>query len=340
MSLIRLDATAFVHNLNQIKAIAPVEKIAIVLKDNAYGHGLGEMAGLAVQSGIRHAVVRTVAEAEAIEAQFESVLVLAEIPEKAPKNSIHIALNSMEEIKRAPEGCSVHLKVDTGMHRNGITPETLREALKTIAARGLKLAGIFSHARSGDELSSELFWQYKNFQALKQACENLCDEMGVARPFFHFANSPTLLRFGEAAVFDRVRIGIAAYGYHEFPELFEVPELKPVLSLWGEKIASRRLHQGQRVGYGGAGEMQRDGSVSTYDLGYADGIFRHDGKEPFALEDGTPLMGKVSMDNLSLLSDEPEIKIIGDARHWARRFGTITYDVLVKLSPGIKRIIV
>lgn len=340
MSYIRLDTGAFAHNLDQIKSIAPVEKISIVLKDNAYGHGLSEMAGLAAQNGIRHAVVRTLDEANTVAGQFESVLVLAEIPEAVPGEGIHIAVNGMEEIKKAPQGCAVHLKVDTGMHRNGIAPEGLRKALELIMERGLRLEGLFSHARSGDELSSELFWQFKNFQTLKAEAETVCDELGIPRPLFHFANSPTLLRFKEAAVFDRVRIGIAAYGYHEFGEVFDIAELKPVLSLWGEKIASRRLRQGQRVGYGGSGEMGGDGVVSTYDLGYSDGLFRHDAASAFALEDGTPVVGKISMDNLSLQSSEDEIKIIGNARHWARRFGTITYDVLVKLSPRIKRKIV
>jgi len=340
MSFIRLDAAAFAHNMNQIKALAPTEKIAIVLKDNAYGHGLEAMATLAVQNGIRHAVVRTVAEAETVSGMFDSVLVLAEIPEMKPGATIHIAVNGMEEIKKSPAGCAVHLKVDSGMHRNGIAPEELRDALKLITDKGLRLEGIFSHVRSGDELSSELFWQYKNFQEIKAKAEALCDELKIPRPLFHFANSPTLMRFKEDVVFDRVRVGIAAYGYHEFPEVFEVAELRPVLSLWGEKIATRKLRQGQRVGYGGSGEMSGDGVVSTYDLGYADGLFRHDGSTSFALEDGTALVGKVSMDNLSLQSDKKEIRLIGNARHWARRFGTITYDVLVKLSPRIKRNIV
>ncbi len=340
MSQIQLDAGAFAHNIDQIKTFTPVEKIAIVLKDNAYGHGLKEMAGLAAENGIRHAVVRTVAEAQTLAGQFESVLVLAEIPETAPEASIHIAVNSMEEIRRTPAGTAVHLKVDTGMHRNGVDPKELKNALVLVKEGELKLEGIFSHARSGDELSSELFWQLKNFEALKAEAETLCKALGFERPLFHFANSPSLLRFKEDAVFDRVRVGIAAYGYHEFGELFAMPELKPVLSLWGDRIASRKLHQGQRVGYGGAGEMARDGIVSTYDLGYADGLFRYDGKGTFALEDGTPVVGKISMDNLSLESEQPRCKVVGDARHWARRFGTITYDVLVKLSPRIKRKIV
>lgn len=340
MSFIRLDSQAFAHNISLIKKIVPDEKISVVLKDNAYGHGLDAMATLAEQNGIRHAVVRTVGEAEQVQGRFDSVLVLAEIPEKSVDERVQIAVNSLDEIKKTPRGCGVHLKVDTGMHRNGVNPQELRRALEMIKEGGLELKGIFSHVRSGDELSSELFWQYKNFQGVQKESEALCAELGLSRPLFHFANSPTLLRFKDAVVFDRVRVGIAAYGYHEFPGVFKLPSFKPVLSLWGEKIASRRLRQGERVGYGGAGEMNTDGVVSTYDLGYADGLFRHDGAGEFLLEDGTPVIGKISMDNLSLACEDRAVKIIGNARHWAQRFGTITYDVLVKLSSRIKREIV
>jgi alanine racemase len=284
--------------------------------------------------------VRTVAEAEAVSGSFESVLVLAELPQKLVAQNIHITLNTPEAIAKLPEGTAVHLKIDTGMHRNGIAPGDLETALQKIKAASLRLAGVFTHSRSGDELSSELFWQYKNFTALKTRCEALCDALAMPRPLFHFANSPSLLRFGEMVAFDRVRVGIAAYGYIDAAALMKRSDLRPVLSLWGEKIASRRVVKGERVGYGGTGLALRDGVVSTYDLGYADGLFRHDGSAPFALEDGTAVMGKISMDNLSLASEADEIRIIADARHWAKRFGTITYDVLVKLSPRIKKEIV
>jgi len=340
MSFIRLDSHAFAHNIATVQALVPTEKIAIVLKDNAYGHGLAEMASLAVQNGIRHAVVRTVAEAESISGSFETVLILAEIPREKPADCIEVAVNSLEEIAKVPEGTAIHLKVDPGMHRNGIEPSELETALQKIKNSGLRLTGLFSHSRSGDELSSELFWQYKNFLEIKARCETLCTELGMALPLFHFANSPTLLRFGETVAFDRVRIGIAAYGYIDAEPLMRNPDLRPVLSLWGERIVSRKLRKGQRVGYGGAGMMSRDGVVGTYDLGYADGLFRHDGSVPFHLDAETEVVGKVSMDNLALNRNDAQVCVLADAHVWARRFGTITYEVLAKLSPRIPREIV
>lgn len=337
MARIHLDSQAFKHNIQTLGKIVPAGQMAIVLKDNAYGHGLMEIAQLAAAEGITHAVVRRMDEAAQIAGHFESVLVLAELPAQTPPEHIHLTLNSLEAIARTPEGSSVHLKVDSGMHRNGIVPQELESALKKIKARGLVLKGLFSHSRSGDELSSELFWQYKNFVALKAECERFCDALGLDRPMFHFANSASLMRFGKKVAFDRVRIGIAAYGYSEFDPLFAMPELKPVLSLWGERIASRRLVKGQRVGYGGTGIAERDGVVSTYDAGYADGLFRYDGRGGFALGGGSEVMGKISMDNLSLSGDAERVCLIDDARLWAKHFGTITYDVLVKLSPSIKR---
>jgi len=340
MSFIRIDSKAFEHNISVIKEIAPDEKISIVLKDNAYGHGLMQMARLAINNGIRHAVVRSKNEADMIASLFESVLILAEVPKDAIAQNIHIAINRIEDIQKIQKNASVHLKIDTGMHRNGVSKEELESAIKMIKESGLLLKGLFTHSRSSDELSSELFWQYKSFQEIKKRSEMICDELGIARPKFHFANSSALLRMKEDALFDMVRVGIAAYGYSECDSVFNPPGLKPVLSLWGEKIASRKILKNQRVGYAGEGKSDKECTVSTYDLGYADGIFRDDGKREFFLGDGTKVIGKISMDNLSLESEKDEVCIIEDATLWAKRFNTITYEIVVKLSPLIKRIIV
>ena len=340
MAFITLDSHAFAHNISQIARFAPRERLSIVLKDNAYGHGLAEMASLASKEGIAHAVVRTVDEARMIAGAFETVLVLADIPESFAGEKIHITLNDLSQIARIPQGTPVHLKVDTGMHRNGVAGSDVRMAMEKIREAGLILAGLFTHSRSGDELSTELFWQLQNFKAVREEVIGICEASGAPLPLFHFANSPTLLRFGEEVVFDRVRVGIAAYGYTEFGPAFDVPPLRPVLRLWGERMATRKVTAGMRIGYGGSGIVEKDGYVSTYDLGYADGLFRYNGSGDFELDGGERLYGKISMDNLVASGDAAELLVVGDANRWAGHFGTINYDVLVKLSPRIKRKII
>jgi alanine racemase len=128
MAFIKINKQNFYYNLNQIALkTGSVEKIAIVLKDNAYGHGLELMAKLSSDFGIKHAVVRTRKEAECIRFLFESILILGD---SITKDSVFsFTVNSLEDIKQAQSGAKVELKVDTGMHRNGIALDELEESL-------------------------------------------------------------------------------------------------------------------------------------------------------------------------------------------------------------------
>ena len=219
MAFITLNRQNFHHNLSQIALkTGSKEKIAIVLKDNAYGHGLELMAGLACEFGIRHAVVRNIAEADRIRALFETILVLG--GEIVADEVCSFALNSLQAIEKAPKGAKVELKVDTGMHRNGIAISELDDALERIKIQDLKLVGVMTHYRSSDELSSEFFWQQKQFEMLKKRVK----EAGFTNVRAHSHNSAAILRvkhFDE----DLVRVGIAAYGYNEFPVLFNTLNL-------------------------------------------------------------------------------------------------------------------
>ena len=78
------------------------------------------------------------------------------------------------------------------------------------------------------------------------------------------------------------------------------------MSLWAEKLSSRYLNKGDRVGYGGVYELSKDSIVSNYDIGYGDGFFRHDGLSELVLE-GKNILGRISMDSLSLLGDKDKV---------------------------------
>jgi alanine racemase len=195
-----------------------------------------------------------------------------------------------------------------------------------------------THFRSADELSSELFWQQKQWEAIKTKICQKCQELGIKQPLFHSANSATVLRM-DSYQDDFARCGIAIYGYDEMhPSLGEY-DLKPVLKLYAQKISSRALEKGDRVGYGGVGVLKKDSIVTTYDIGYGDGFFRHDGKSDLILG-GKEVLGRVSMDSIAFEGEDEKICLIGDAKAIAKKFGTISYDVLVKLSPAIDRRVV
>jgi alanine racemase len=334
MAFIQIDKQNFYHNLNQIALkTGSVDKIAIVLKDNAYGHGLEIMAQLASEFGIGHAVVKNVEEAAAVKSLFRTVLVLSDTI--VEDNVCSFAVNRLADLETAQRGAKVELKVDTGMHRNGIAMHEIDEALKLIGTKQLKLVGVMTHFRSADELGSELFWQQKQFESVKKKIV----DAGITDVRFHSHNSAAILRsrhFHE----DLVRVGIGAYGYSELPSCYEVLPLKPVMSLYAVKNATRTLKKGERIGYGGdytaAGEMR----VSTYDLGYGDGWCRGDSRKPYVTAEGLPLLGRVSMDFISLETDKEKVCIFDNAQEAARQFGTISYEITTALSRDIPREVV
>ncbi|WP_295421623.1 alanine racemase [Sulfurovum sp.] len=331
MAIIKINKQNFYHNLNQIALkTGSVDKIAIVLKDNAYGHGLEYMAKLASEFGIKHAVVRKISEAEQITSFFDTILVLGDTITQHDK--YFFAINSLDDISRAQKGAKVELKVDTGMHRNGIALDELEEALRSIKEQGLDLVGVMTHFRSADELSSELFWQQKRFEGVKKHVKNA----GFTNVRFHSCNSAAILRmkhFNE----DLVRVGIGAYGYDELPLPFDEVLLKPVLALYAKKIATRVLKKGERVGYGGDFTAPKEMTVSTYDLGYGDGWRRGDSTRPFITAENLPILGRVSMDFITLESDKEEVCVMNDAQNAAKQFGTISYEVTTALSAAIAK---
>jgi len=337
MAYITIDKNNFFNNLDIIsKQTKTKDKIALVLKDNAYGHGLVEMATLASEYGIKKVVVQNSNEAKKIEDLFEYILVLADIAE-IKSDKIRYAINGIDTIGKYPKGTLVELKVDTGMHRNGIVVSELREAMIKIKGQGLQLEGIFTHHRSADELSGEWFWQNTIFKQVKEEARVLASELGFNKLRMHSANSASLFRYSEFKE-DMARVGIVAYGCMELPKALEVKGFKSVLSLYASKISSRRLKKGQCVGYGGTYEADKDYIVSTYDVGYGDGFLRSCSYD-YITPNNKKLLGRISMDNCSFISEDREILIFNDAKVIAKFAKTIPYEVLTSLKANIKRLV-
>ncbi|WP_304544671.1 alanine racemase [Sulfurimonas microaerophilic] len=312
------------------------DKVAVVLKDNAYGHGLCEIAKMAQEYGISKAVVRSHAEAEAIYDYFEYILVLAEIPQKADQK-IHYTVNDMKLISKFPEGTKVELKVNSGMNRNGVSLEELENSFAMIKQNNLELKGVFTHHSSADEEGDYFSFQKQNFALFKEKSKELAEEYGYTLAF-HSANSAALFReenFDE----DMVRIGIATYGCLEFPASMEQPDLKPVLSVYAKKNSSRVVKEGDCVGYGASFKSTKKQVVSNYDFGYGDGFLRAC-SNIYKTPENVSIAGRISMDNSSFLSDKEELLIFSDARDIAKFAGTISYELLTSLKSYIPRKIV
>lgn len=341
MSIIKLSKANYFHNLEQIsKKVGNKDKIYAVLKDNAYGHGILQIAGLARDFGITKAVVRTLNEAEQIEKFFDEILILSHLPNgKENENPKFIyALNDISAFKHLKSGLKIHLALDTLMHRHGIKPEDLENSFRLAKERKISICGAYTHFCCADEMSASYAIQYEKFSLLKLKFKELCDEFSMPKPCFHSHNSAATERDKNTAKLDEcVRVGIAQYGYAQFDESLN---LKPVMSLWAHKISTRVLKAGECVGYGGVFCANDDMHISTYDLGYGDGLLRYNGKDDFIFNGTNKMLGRMSMDSFSSNSVENELCVINDANIWAEFFETINYDILVKLSPNIDRIIV
>jgi len=330
MAYITLSKKNFFYNLDIISKLSyGKDKVALVLKDNAYGHGLLEVAQMAKEYGITKAVVRFNAEAEQIEAYFDYILVLADIPTKSSKK-IRYTINDIQSIQHFPKNTLVELKVNTGMNRNGIEVNELESALALIETQGLQLEAIFTHHACADEMDGTYELQKELFSALKS---QVPQELRV-----HSCNSAALFRekrFDE----DMVRVGIAAYGCLEIPEELSQIRLKPVLSLFANKISSRALKKGQKVGYGMTFEADKSCIVSNYDVGYGDGFMRQC-SHVHTTPEGVQIAGRISMDNSSFVSKAEELLIFNDARVVADFAATISYEVLTSLKAHIPRKII
>lgn len=339
MSKIVINKSHLFHNLKLVEEkIKDKNKIAVVLKDNAYGHGIVEISKLCQEYGVKNAVVRTLEEAESIVTFFDNILILADKAPTTYSHTFHIAVNSLEALQDIPENTKIHLKVDSGMHRNGISFEELEEAILGAYKRKLVITGVFTHYRSADELGSVYFWQKQNFKRIKEQVKSLCEKLFLPIPAFHSCNSSATFRdnsFNE----DMVRIGIGLYGYLDTPSAFDNPNLKPVMSLYANKLSSRKVSKNQRIGYGGTYQVEKDMEVSTYDVGYGDGFLRLNERKSYTTPEGFTILGRVSMDNISLNSTQEEVCLFNDVTTLAKIHDTITYEILTSLKPTIKRII-
>ena len=193
-----------------------------------------------------------------------------------------------------------------------------------------------THNRSADELSSELFWQQKNFEQVKKTVGSILSNDNIC---YHSFNTASALRL-PCNNQEFIRLGIGAYGYSELPSIYETLDLKPVLSLWAKKVATRNLKKGERVGYGGTFTAPKDMTISTYDLGYGDGWMRSNSFKPFITAEGLPILGRVSMDYIILESTKDEVCVFDNAIEAGRQVGTISYEMFTQLSKDIRRVVV
>lgn len=341
MAHIEIRKENYHHNLAYLSQRAGgMHKIMAVLKDNAYGHGLEIMAGLACDFGVRRAAVKTFQEALRIQGLFEEVLILADHPHTKPlPQGVSMGIHELEALEKCHPNSDIHINIDTGMHRNGIAISQIKDSLRISKKNSLHVKGVYAHFRSADELSGEWFWQKSRFEACKEIIHETIKDLDLPMPKFHSCNSAGLLRNSTHITDDYARVGIASYGYTHMPKVFGKHDLRPVMALYAKRLSSRDLYENERIGYAGVYKASKKMKVSTYDIGYGDGFFRYDGFGSLILNN-KEVLGRVSMDSMSIASGEDEICLFEDAHYLADHFNTITYDVITKLSSDLPRVVV
>lgn len=335
MGYIKLNQKAFFHNIDYFSQICgSKDKVAIALKDNAYGHGIEQIALMASKYKIKHVFVRNLVEATiAQKFGFETILVLYDIPITKENDSIIISINSLHFIEQIPVGSKCEFKIDTGMNRNGIYLKEIEKACQLIKERKIILNGIFTHFCCSDEENSIIQEQEKNFQLAIQETKKYIDYNFRV----HCANSAGVFKV-DMNKYDIARVGIGIYGYLD---ILEEKYLQPILSLHGEKLATKHIKAGDHIGYGSdAFIASKDMIVSNYNIGYGDGLFRANTHKQRKIANGLEILGRVSMDSFSVESTEDEVCVFDNVTDLAKVHNTIKYEILTNLKPSIKRVIV
>jgi alanine racemase len=324
MATVYLHKQNLFNNLDKISKINP--NILAVIKDNAYGHGIITFSKMLKEWGIEKVCVKNNYEAEIVSDLFEEIIVFFPHTGRSAKNFSY-CINSLKQLKKNRHPY-IHLKIDTGMHRNGITEEELEESLKIIKEKEFELKGVFTHFCCADETGCDTFIQYEKFKKIKKSVENFCFRNGLNKPYFHIANSHALEKLPET--FDYVRPGIAMYGGME--------GYKPVMELRASVISSRILKKNNGCGYNKNFMAHKDMHITTIDVGYGDGLPYF--KNGCRLKEAEAI-GKISMDSIIVKGEfEKEVVVFDDVKEFVKNFDTVTYDILVKISPRIKRVVV
>lgn len=319
-----VDLDAIWENMVHMKEnIAENTKILAVIKTDGYGHGGVPIAKMLEQLDFMFGYAA---------ATYEEAHVLREAGVKKPililgytfpycyeeliREEIRPAVyrrDTVEELAAAAakvgKKAKVHIKVDTGMGRIGITPdeEGLEFVRFLIEHPELEVEGIFTHFAKSDEADkTSANHQLELFQNF---IDKIQTELGITIPVKHCSNSAAILEMPQANM-DMVRAGITTYGLYPSEEVSkDIVPLRAAMSLYSHIVYCKMIHAGQSVSYGGLFTAQKDTRVATIPVGYGDGYPRSLSGKGYVLIHGkkAPILGRVCMDQFMVdISEIPE----------------------------------
>lgn len=312
-----IDRGALRHNLQQVRRLAPKSRLIAVVKANAYGHGLLETAHT-LQDADCYGVAR-IEEALMLRSGgiVKPILLLegffcAEDLPALVANNIATAVHSIEQLEALeqaalPQPVSVWMKLDTGMHRLGVSPEEADAFYQRLSACAnvIQPVNIMSHFSRADEPQVDTTQRqigcFDTFSRNKPGLQSICASGGIL--------------LWPSAHRDWVRPGIIMYGVSPLAEPYaDHFGFQPVMTLKSSLIAVRQHKAGEPVGYGGAWISERDTRLGVVAIGYGDGYPRSAPTGTPLLINGreVPLVGRVSMDMISVDLGPDAVDRVGD----------------------------
>ncbi|MGH2692398.1 MAG: alanine racemase [Actinomycetota bacterium] len=352
-----IDLDAVRHNVRTVKP-ADAELMAVV-KANGYGHRAIPIARAALQGGATWLGVALVEEGLALrESGIDApILVLTELPPGSEREAVEAGLTptlyserALRELAAAApaEGVGVHVKVDTGMHRVGIPPQEAPELASDVLAAGLRIDGVWTHFARAEEPGNPT--TARQLELFLEVCAAL-EARGIRPRYRHAANSGATMAAPETHL-DLVRVGAAMYGIAPGPDLAGVLNLRPAMTLRSAVTHSKRVPSGHGISYGHRFRTERETTIATVPIGYADGYLRSLSNAGHVLIRGTryPVVGSVTMDHLMVdCGDEPvevgdDVVLFGrqgqseirveEVAAWA---GTIGWEIVCAVSERVPR---
>ncbi|MGO2559220.1 alanine racemase [Brachybacterium sp.] len=368
-----IDPSAITENTRAMGTLLEEQTaLMAVVKADGYGHGMLTAARAAIEGGatwlgVAHpasalALARAGLDAQILTWLFEPHTAKIVLPEVLA-SGVDVSVGSPEMLalvseaaREADRRARVHLKIDTGMGRNGVLPWQIRELGAAMWADDfIQIAGAWTHLTTADDPADPATDQQA--ELFDSAVAALAEEVGPI-PLQHIANSAATLTRPDLHR-DLVRVGIALYGCPPVPA--DVP-LRPAMTLTSRLALVKEVGEGHSIGYGRIRSTDRRTRLGLVPIGYADGLHRT-GSDQVDLvvrtESGdhrAPQVGRISMDqvvvDLGPDSDAragDQVFLFGDAggdpdgpaaptaEDWARASGTISYEVLTSVSGRVTR---
>lgn len=362
---LEIDRSALRYNLSQMIALTlPGASLMAVVKANAYGHGLLEVAGC-IRDQVSHFGVASIDEAIALRSrEIDQPILLFGVPKGAAidaaiEHEISFSISSLEQAREISESAArlakpalIHIKIDTGMGRLGIPKLSALSAIfETSRLEWLKMEGIFTHFPQGSDPADPFTKEQLRifFKIIEKAAEK-----GIHFAYRHAANSVGMANFKEAHL-NLVRPGLMLYGIYPCKSTVNRLKLKPALSWKARLILVKKLAKGESTGYSRTFVADHDATLGIVPVGYSQGypfVLSNKGE---ALFQGKryPIVGRVSMDYLAinfghhthvkagdvitLMGQEGSAEILCETL--AEKAGTIPYEIVTRLHPFIPRMV-